>query len=103
MTASQGIITGSNSGIDIPIGTIFRKITKVFLTRDIETNSYLTKKLGAIASVELLLQEIYFYGHTIDVLGSGHTGGLKLNGTGFEKISEILENKQAGESFSLEV
>ena len=105
LTASQGIVHGanSNSGIDIPIGTIFTKITKVIFTKDIETNNYLKEEFGAIASVELLLEEVYFYGHTVDILGGGHSGGLKLNGTGLEKISKILKNKKSGEYFHLEI
>lgn len=87
--------------VDIPVGTVFKKITKAVVKKDIETKNYLTKELGAIASVELTLQEVYFYGHTIDILGGGHSGGLKLNGTGIEKISKILENKKPEEYFSL--
>ena len=91
----SGRIVGINIGEDVPIGSTFTRITK---TQFKGQSPHITSTdLGIIASIRLTLKKVEFYGRSIDVIPSGHSAGLLVDGDGMSILKSMLENRKQRE------
>ena len=96
-----GMILGRNGSVDIPVGTVFTKVTKVrFEGRD---SSPQWTDLGIVEAVSLTLTQVELYRRQIDVVPGGHTAGIRLSGDGIGAVIEVLRNKLDSEYVHLKV
>jgi hypothetical protein len=81
---ATGLVTGRNDDGDVPVGTTFTAVRKVRL--DGEKHPFTRIDLGVVATVNLCLRGVEWYGRSIDVIPGGHTAGLRLEGEGLETL-----------------
>lgn len=91
----NGLILGRNDQIDIPLGTVFTKITKLKVQGDIENLE--TVELGVVGEINLTLIRISWYKKETSYVPGGHTAGLELKGNGHSLLSEVLRKTSENE------
>lgn len=97
----SGKIVGRNGSENIPVGSIFTKITKTQIDRYIP---HLTSTdLGTVENIKLTLEKVEFYGRSIDVVPGSHSAGLLVQGEGMNILNSVLENRGQGEHVFIEV
>ncbi|NUQ63181.1 MAG: hypothetical protein HUU20_11945 [Pirellulales bacterium] len=99
---SPNKIVGRNDVEDIPVGTVFGfvKKTRINGARD-ERGELVSVDLGVVASVSFRLTAVEYYRHCLDFVPSGHTARITVDGSGFETIAALLNERRAHEHFCL--
>lgn len=91
----DGTVVGTNSYSEVPLGTVFTRICKTRV--DGTAPNLTTVELGAIASVELSLQEVWVFNSSVQHVPNGYSAGLRLAGAGVEALSTALRERGARE------
>lgn len=91
----DGLVVGRNGYEDIPLGTVFLALAKRRL--DGEVPNLITVELGDLAAVDLRLTEVHWFRKLLDVVPSGHSAGLRLEGAGLEVVATALASKRERE------
>jgi hypothetical protein len=88
----SGRIVGKNIGEGIPIGSTFTRITKTQFEG--QSPHIMSTDLGIVASIQLTLKKVEWYGRSIDVIPGGHSAGLLVDGDGMSTLNSVLENRK---------
>lgn len=91
----DGLIVGRNSYMDIPVGTEFVALAKCRV--DGQLPNLTTVDLGVVAAIDLRLIEVQWFRKSVEVIPSGHTAGIRLEGTGLNALEAALASKQERE------
>lgn len=94
-------LVGRNDKTDIPIGSVFTRVTKTrFEGEPLRPTSV---DLGLVLTLSLELVDIELYGLHPDFVAGGYTALLTLKGDGFAELSELLAETRDREHLILEV
>ena len=89
------IVTGRNCNSDIPVGTIFTKITKSKVTGEI--SNLQSVDMGKVANIKLKLKGVSCYHRMINVIPAGYTAGLMFEGQGLDLLQSELDKLKSKE------
>lgn len=88
----DGLVIGTNNGVDVPLGTVFRVVEKSRADEDtLEPESF---DSGTPAQVNLRLSEVLVFRKSIDVMPHGYSAGLRLHGEGFDALCRVVQGKK---------
>lgn len=86
-----GQIVGRNIGNqDIPLGSTFTEIIRI----------QAGDRITVVASIQLTLKSVEFYHRNIEVIPSGHTARIKVEGDGLDTLNSVVQ-RAARESVCL--
>ena len=88
-------IAGRNDKLDIPVGTVFTRVTKSCVAGD--PMRLETVDVGDVASVTLKLVDVEHYQKRIDFVPGGHTAILFVDGEGVGDLAALLGTIEDGE------
>lgn len=97
----DGLVIGRNGYADVPVGTVFKVLTKT--RHEGELSSLSLVDLGGVASVSLRLAEVWHSRRSMDTVPRGHSAGLRLDGDGLDALKHAIATKQPRESIALRV
>jgi hypothetical protein len=89
------IVAGRNGKVDIPVGTVFTKITKYKVTGD--TSNLQKIELSEVEAIKLTLKSVSWYGREVEYIPGGHTAGLKFAGDGLSLLKEEINKLEPRE------
>ncbi|MDI3382560.1 hypothetical protein ACFPPF_16380 [Xenophilus aerolatus] len=91
----DGLVVGTNNGVDVPVGTVFRVVEKS--RADGDTPDPETFDSWTLAQVNLRLSEVLVFRKSIDVMPHGYSAGLRLDGEGFDALCGVFQKKRTTE------
>ena len=97
------IVCGMCLEAEFGLGDVFTELHCIRAERDPQTKCPEPAAAGIDAAVRLRVDEIGFYGRTVERLGHGHTAGIRFSGDGLEKIKglDLATDLRAGMLWSL--
>lgn len=83
------VVCGRCCEAEFRVGDVFTELRWVRIERDPQTKCFETVAAGKEAAVCLRVDEIGFFGRTVEELGHGHTAGLRFSGDGLDRIEQL--------------
>lgn len=99
--AEDGLVIGRNGYADVPVGTVFKVLTKT--RHEGEPSDLSLVDLGEVASVSLRLAEVWHFRRSVDAVPRGHSAGLRLDGDGLDALKHAIATKLPRETIVLRV
>jgi hypothetical protein len=83
------VVCGRCCEDEFGVGDVFTELRWVRVIRDPQTKCFETVAADREAAVCLRVDEIGFYGRTVERLGHGHTAGIRFSGDGLDRIERL--------------